>query len=82
MVNLKVTVLHNKMWMTAIHKNQEKQCIVAVIKHGWAIQCFVYVWKALPVRMNRQKQEMIKIYPIGLKCLGIACIPNYNQYIR
>ena len=77
MVNLKVTVLHNKMWIIC----DTEEPIVSVIWHGWAIQCFVYVWKALPVRMNRQKHEMIKIYPIGWKCLGIACIPNYNQYI-
>ena len=57
-----------------IQTNQEKQCIVAVIRHGWAIQCFVYVWEAWPVKMNRQKQEMIKIHPIGWKCFGIACI--------
>ena len=64
-----------------MQKNQEEQCILAVIRHGWAIQCFVYVSVALPVRMNRQKQEMIKIYPIGWKCLGIVCIPNYKQCI-
>ena len=80
MVNLKVTVLHKKCRYYAIQKNQAEQCILAVMRHGWAIQCFVYVWEALPVRMNRQKQEMIKIYPIGWKCLEIACIPNYNQY--
>ena len=81
MVNLKVTVLHNKIWIICDTEEPSGTMHSSCNKHGWAIQCFVYVWEALPVRMNRQKQEMIKIYPIGWKCLEIACIPNYNQYI-
>ena len=35
-----------------------EQCSVAVIRHGWAIQCFVHVWEALLVRMNRPDMNL------------------------
>ena len=62
---------YNSLNVSVIQKNQEEQCIVAVIRHSWAAQRFVNVWEALPVRMTRQTQKMIKIYPIGWRCLGI-----------
>ena len=81
MVNLKVTVLHNKMWIIWDTEEPSGTMHCSCNKAWLGYTVFCVCLEALPARMNRQKQEMTKVYPIGWKCLGIACIPNYNQYI-
>ena len=77
---LRLKTFYNSLNVSVIQKNQEEQCFVAVIRHSWAAQCFVYVLEALPLRITRQTQEMIKNYLIGWKWLEIFLLIIINTY--